>query len=116
MIVTNGRTLQQETKIRRTGLDGVVDGWVVSEAVGVLKPDPAIFHAAAALVGASPGDGAWVVGDSPQADIAGAHAVGVPSVPVANGRAWKEASYRPTHIAPDVAAAIRHVLRTGTQG
>lgn len=116
VIVTNGRTVQQETKIRRTGLDRLVDGWVVSEAVGAAKPDPEIFRAAAALVGASPYEHTWVVGDSPQADIAGAYAFGALSVWIAHGRAWTEASYRPTHTAPDVAAAIRHVLRSGTQG
>lgn len=116
VIVTNGRTLQQETKIRRTGLDRLVDGWVVSEAVGAAKPDPEIFRAAAALVGASPRERTWVVGDSARADIAGAYAFGAPSVWIANGRAWEEPSYRPTHTAPDVAAAIRHILRAEAQG
>lgn len=116
VIVTNGRTVQQETKIRRTGLDRLVDGWVVSEAVGVAKPDPGIFRAAAALVGAAPHDETWVVGDSPQADIAGAYAFGARNVWIANGRVWTEASYRPTHTAPDVAAAIHDVLGPGMQG
>lgn len=53
VIVTNGRVAQQEAKIRHTGLDGIVHGWVVSEAVGCKKPAPEIFRAAAAAVGAS---------------------------------------------------------------
>ena len=109
VIVTNGRVVQQETKIRNTGLDGLVQGWVISEAVGRKKPDPEIFRAAAAAVGA-PLTGAWVVGDSPHADIAGADALGLRSVWVANGRVWTDASCRPTHVARDVVSAIDHAI------
>jgi putative hydrolase of the HAD superfamily len=112
VIVTNGRTVQQETKIRRTGLDRLVRGWVVSEAVGHQKPEPEIFHAAAAVAGL-PLAGAWVVGDAAHADIAGADALGLRSVWVAHGRAWTEAAYRPTHVAADVTSAIDHVIGTG---
>ncbi|MEI5527610.1 HAD family hydrolase [Streptomyces brasiliscabiei] len=111
VIVTNGRTAQQEAKIRATGLDRLVRGWVVSEAVGHKKPAPEIFHAAAASAGL-PLTGAWVVGDSPQADIAGATGLGLPSVWVANGRTWPEDAPRPTHIAAAVTAAIDHVVGT----
>ncbi|MFM9596417.1 HAD family hydrolase [Streptomyces scabiei] len=114
VIVTNGRTVQQETKIRRTGLDRLVRGWVVSEAVGHRKPEPEIFHAAAA-VAALPLAGAWVVGDAAHADIAGADALGLRSVWVAHGRAWTQAAYRPTHVAADVTAAIDHVIGTGNR-
>ncbi len=73
----------------------------VVEAVGRKKPDPAIFHAAAADL-----DGAWVIGDSPHADIAGAWALGLTSVWVSGGRPWTEAAYRPTHTAADVVTAL----------
>ncbi|MFD0330425.1 HAD family hydrolase [Streptacidiphilus monticola] len=46
-IVTNGAVGPQEAKIRRTGLADLVDGWVVSEAVAIDKPDPRIFRMAA---------------------------------------------------------------------
>ncbi|MGI5458186.1 HAD family hydrolase [Streptomyces sp. CA-249302] len=108
VIVTNGRVAQQETKIRRTGLDRLVHGWVVSEAVGYKKPAPEVFEAAAAAVGAT-FDGAWVVGDSPHADIQGAVGIGVRSVWVSGGRPWTEAAYRPTRIASDTASALGHV-------
>ncbi|WP_435284108.1 HAD family hydrolase [Streptomyces koelreuteriae] len=111
VIVTNGRTAQQEAKIRNTGLDGLTHGWVVSEAVGHKKPAPEIFHAAAATVGASL-DGAWVIGDSAHADIAGAAAIGVPSVWVSAGRAWPEAALRPTRTSSDAASAIDSVVLT----
>ncbi|MGW2523348.1 HAD family hydrolase [Streptomyces sp. NPDC001617] len=108
VIVTNGRVAQQETKIRRTGLDRLVRGWVVSEALGCKKPAPEIFRAAADTVGASL-DGAWVIGDSAHADIQGAVGVGARSVWVSGDRPWPDVPYRPTHVTPDTAAAIRHV-------
>ncbi|KUL22806.1 hydrolase [Streptomyces regalis] len=111
VIVTNGRTVQQEAKIRNTGLDQLVHGWVVSEAVGHKKPEPEIFQAAAAVVGV-PLPGTWVIGDSPHADIAGAHALGLRSVWVTDGRPWTQGSYEPTHTAHDVASAIDHVIGT----
>ncbi|MFG2722888.1 HAD family hydrolase [Streptomyces sp. NPDC048416] len=109
VIVTNGRTSQQEAKIRTCGLDQLVQGWVVSEGVGYKKPDPRIFRAAAAAVGA-PLLGAWVIGDAPHADIAGADALGLRSVWVTDGRAWPQDGHRPTHVTGDVARAIHHVM------
>ncbi|WP_326771477.1 HAD family hydrolase [Streptomyces sp. NBC_01445] len=99
VIVTNGRTVQQEAKIRNTGLDQLVQGWVVSETIGHKKPEPEIFHAAAATVGI-PLPGAWVIGDSPHADIAGAEALGLRSVWVTDGRPWSQDSYQPTGLPP----------------
>ncbi|MEV6699248.1 HAD family hydrolase [Streptomyces sp. NPDC051453] len=110
VIVTNGRTVQQEAKIRNTGLDQLVQGWVVSESIGHKKPEPEIFHAAAATV-RLPLPGAWVIGDSPHADIAGAEALGLRSVWVTDGRPWSQDSYQPTHVAKDVASAISHATR-----
>ncbi|MGW6159614.1 HAD family hydrolase [Streptomyces sp. NPDC055144] len=111
VIVTNGRTVQQEAKIRNTGLDQLVQGWAISETVGHKKPEPEIFQVAAATV-STPLPGAWVIGDSPHADIAGADALGLRSVWVTDGRSWTQDSYRPTHVASDAASAISHALRT----
>lgn len=101
VIVTNGRTRQQEAKIRNTGLDRLVDGWVISEAAGRKKPDPAIFRAAAPDL-----DGAWMIGDSPHADIAGAVALGLTSVWISAGKPWTETAYHPTHTAADIVTAL----------
>ena len=111
VIVTNGRTVQQEAKIRNTGLDRLVHGWVISEAAGHRKPEPEIFHLAAALAGA-PLDGSWMIGDSALADVGGARGVGARSAWVSGGRPWTETRCRPTFTAPDTASAIRRA--TGT--
>ena len=108
-IVTNGTGPQQYTKIRNTGLDRLVDGWVTSGDTALQKPDPRIFAAAAERVGADL-DGAWMIGDSPRHDIAGAHALGLSSVWIGTGEWPPEADFRPTHTARDAASAIRYVL------
>ncbi|GLZ78886.1 hypothetical protein Afil01_36930 [Actinorhabdospora filicis] len=105
VIVTNGLVDQQTGKIRNAGLDVLVDGWTVSEGVGAKKPAPAIFHAAAASIGASL-DGAWVIGDRDDADIAGAHALGLSSVWIHLGRDWTLPGLAPTRTAATVAEAI----------
>ncbi|WP_051166284.1 HAD family hydrolase [Amycolatopsis orientalis] len=46
-IVTNGMQDNQLAKLRRTGLLNAVDGYCISAAVGLRKPDPRIFHLAA---------------------------------------------------------------------
>jgi len=59
-----------------TGPGVEVDTVVDSEVVGVAKPDPKIFEIALERVGAAP-DRAIHVGDTPGADVDGAHAAGV---------------------------------------
>ncbi|MFI7336505.1 HAD family hydrolase [Streptomyces sp. NPDC050085] len=110
VIVTNGRTHQQTVKIRRTGLDLLVDSWVISEAVGHKKPAPEIFHAAAAGRSLR---AAWMVGDSAPADVGGAGALGVRTVWVSRGRSWAERDFTPTRVAADAATAIGLVVGSG---
>jgi len=108
-VVTNGPTDQQQRKMRHTGLDQHVDATVISGAVGVTKPDRAIFALAAEQTGVSL-TGAWMIGDSPAADIRGARAAGINSVWLHRGRSWPIAEFRPTLEADSCAAAIELVL------
>jgi putative hydrolase of the HAD superfamily len=78
-VVTNNLLEEQQNKLEYCGLAPLVDALVASEDVGVSKPDPAIFRIALDRVGASKQD-AVMVGDSWQADIAGAHAAGIRAV------------------------------------
>jgi putative hydrolase of the HAD superfamily len=112
VVVTNGRTRQQERKLAVSGLDREVAGWAVSQAVGHRKPEREIFAAAAASVGARLEDAGWVVGDSAQADIAGADRLGLPSVWLHLGRRWPaDLPYKPTRIADDLPSAVGHLRR-----
>jgi putative hydrolase of the HAD superfamily len=54
--------------------------------------------------------GAWMVGDSPEADIGGAAAVGLPSVWLHRGRRWSDTRYMPTRSVDGLIAAVATVL------
>lgn len=75
-VVTNNRTTEQEEKLDFLGMSGLVDVLVTSEAVGVLKPDPAIYQVALARLQARPAE-TVMVGDNWVADVVGALAVGI---------------------------------------
>jgi putative hydrolase of the HAD superfamily len=109
VIVTNGFVRWQEEKIRHTGLDQLVAGWIVSEGAGVRKPDRRIFELAAASVGATLDDGGWMVGDHPEYDIAGGAAAGLDTIWISRGLPWPS-SQPPTLIAVDFPAAINLLL------
>ena len=108
-VVTNGTVSQQEDKLRRTGLDQEVSGWVISEGAGVRKPDPEIFRLAAALA-QRPLDGAWMIGDSAEADIGGARNAGLPGIWLHRGRPWPLPEFRPAHAADSFPQAVRIAL------
>ena len=108
-VVTNGTVAQQERKLRHTGLDREVAGWVVSEGVGLRKPDPAIFQVAAARAGQSLA-GAMMIGDSAQADVGGARAAGVRAVWLHRGRPWPLTAFEPDHVADSFPHAVDIVL------
>jgi putative hydrolase of the HAD superfamily len=109
VVVSNGTVRQDGTKIRRTGLDRYVADWVISEEVGVSKPNPRIFALAAERARMRL-RGAWVVGDSPEADIGGAAAIGLPSVWLHRGRSWMESRFAPTRIVDGFLPALAIVL------
>jgi FMN phosphatase YigB (HAD superfamily) len=105
-IITNGMVDNQEGKIRRTGLDALVDGWVISEATGHRKPSPEAFAALSKQLDC-PLEG-WMVGDSLELDIAGGAGVGLHTAWIDDGS--DPADYRPDLIVDSVAAAAAHIL------
>jgi putative hydrolase of the HAD superfamily len=109
MVVTNGETRVQEKIIRRTGLDRYLADWVISESVDVRKPSPRIFQIAAERVRMRLRN-AWLIGDSPEADIGGAAAIGIPSVWLHRGRRWLDRRFTPTRVSDGFIAAVAAVL------
>lgn len=109
VVVTNGSVAQQERKLLHTGLDRCVDGWVISEGVGIRKPDPAIFTHALAMTGDEPAS-AWMIGDSATHDVRGAQAVGVHSVWLGRGRPWPDGLEPPDHVADTLTDAVDRAL------
>ncbi len=62
--------------LERAGMTGFFEHIVYSQAVGVAKPDPRIFHEALQRFAVAPGD-TWHIGDNVVADIEGARGVGI---------------------------------------
>ena len=109
VVVTNGQAEVQDGRIRRTGLDRYIADWVISERAGVSKPNPRIFALAAQRVRMRLG-GAWVVGDSPEADIGGAAAMGLPSVWLHRGRDWTDNRFAPTKVVGNVIQGLSAIM------
>jgi 2-haloacid dehalogenase len=70
-IVTNGFSLVQAVKYELSGLKNWCDCFVVSESVGLAKPDPRIFEMALMQLGAM-AEHTLMVGDSLNSDYRGA--------------------------------------------
>jgi HAD superfamily hydrolase (TIGR01549 family) len=85
----------------RHRLAGFLDPIIVSEALGLRKPHPALIRAGLTGLGLGP-DEVLFVGDTFNEDIAGAHAAGVDA-------AWIDAKGRGV---PDDGPRPRYVLRT----
>jgi putative hydrolase of the HAD superfamily len=109
VVVTNGESRVQTEKMVRTGLIRQVAGYVISEDVGVRKPNPRIFAIAAERMGRRL-SGAWLIGDSPEVDIGGANALGIPSAWIRRGREWPEQRFAPTYRCDGVIEAVATVL------
>lgn len=86
-IVTNGKKDFQQKNLEALGIATYFESVVISEAVGVKKPDPAIFLHAAEKLGVLPKE-CLFVGDHPDIDVAGAEAVGMTGVWRVNSM-WK---------------------------
>ena len=86
-IVTNGSSDIQLRSLLALNLDRLVDDYIISEAVGLRKPDARIFHLAARNLSVRTTDCIFV-GDSPVADIQGAKQVGMKTIWFPNGAVW----------------------------
>jgi HAD superfamily hydrolase (TIGR01549 family) len=89
-VVTNNTQVEQEEKLRILGMSHLIDALVVSETVGVAKPDPAIFAVALGQLGCDAKD-AVMLGDSWAADVLGVRAAGIRAI-------WLN---RHGHVCPD---------------
>lgn len=78
-LITNGPTDIQQPKIDLLGIESHFNFVLISESVGIWKPDPEIFWMGLEIAGVDPEDAIYV-GDSPTADVPGARAAGMTAV------------------------------------
>lgn len=70
-IITNGFTELQRVRLEKTGLKNVFSPVIISEQVGIAKPDVGIFEHALAYMGDLKREQVLMVGDNPHSDILG---------------------------------------------
>lgn len=78
-ILSNGFSELQSSKMQSSGIDGYFDGVILSEDIGVNKPNPEIFQHALRMAGVDAAD-ALMIGDNLEVDIEGAYRVGIDQV------------------------------------
>jgi putative hydrolase of the HAD superfamily len=78
-IITNGLTEVQKAKIRKTGLDKIFDTVIISEEMGVKKPDTQIFNIALERIGVR-ADESMFVGDHLHNDVGGSQSAGMKGI------------------------------------
>ena len=77
VIVTNGIKSVQHSRLEGSGIKDYIDDIVISEEVGVSKPDPKIFDIAMDKLGHSSKEDIIMIGDSLTSDMRGAVNAGI---------------------------------------
>lgn len=101
-IVTNGIELVQRGRIARSGAAELFRAVIISEVLGIAKPDPRFFRAAAEAI-SLPTEDLLCVGDNPAVDVAGARAAGMDACWYSpQGKPWPGPGEPPTLIIKDL--------------
>ncbi|MBR5764134.1 MAG: HAD-IA family hydrolase, partial [Bacteroidaceae bacterium] len=91
-ILSNGFKEVQYYKFAHSGLQDCFAHTIISEEVGINKPQPEIFRIALDLNGVT-ADEAVMIGDSYSSDIAGAKAAGIDQIWLHKGETDETATY-----------------------
>ena len=75
--VTNGTRIAQENKIRKSGLDRLLDHVFISENIGAEKPSVAFFEGVWSKIGRFVPEEVLIIGDSLTSDIKGGNNAGI---------------------------------------
>ncbi len=101
-LVTNGLSMVQRGRLAGAGITGLFKALLISEEIGISKPDPAFFRRAAAELGLQPAE-VLCVGDNPATDVRGALAAGIDACWYCPGGAqWHLGEPRPTLVVRDL--------------
>ena len=76
-LITNGLATVQRSRLAKSGMADCFEAVIISEEVGVAKPDPRYFEVAFEQMGYPPKELALVIGDSLTSDMRGANLYGV---------------------------------------
>lgn len=104
MLITNGFQKVQKPRLARSGIENYFESVVVSDEVGVAKPDPQIFDHSFATMGHPNKADVLIIGDSLSSDIKGGRNYGIDTC-------W----YNPTAKARPDQLPITHEVKTLAQ-
>ena len=100
-ILSNGFHELQRHKMQSAGLDGYFNDIILSDDIGILKPDARLFQHALKVANATVAD-SLMIGDSWESDVAGAAAIGMHQAyfcPKANTSSFP---FQPTYLITDL--------------
>lgn len=101
-LITNGKTNIQYGKIDQLGIRENFDLILVSEEVGIKKPDPRIYELALNKLHIQPEE-CLFIGDHPVNDVEGAVKAGIPAIWMKVNQPWRD------HISAKPLHAIQHL-------
>ena len=105
-IISNGFKEVQYYKFEHSGLASYFTHTIISEEVGINKPQPGIFEIALERNGIT-ADEAVMIGDSYSSDIAGAQAAGIDQIWVRKEGAKELTNERATYIVSNVSEILK---------
>ena len=76
-LITNGLKEVQRRRLAGSGLAGFFQAVIVSDEIGLVKPDPAFFRFTLEQLSPRPAEEVLVIGDNPHSDIQGGHNAGL---------------------------------------
>jgi putative hydrolase of the HAD superfamily len=111
-VVTNGPTHGQRRKIEVLGLQQRLAAVLISEELGIAKPDERIFHAAAQALGVEL-EACMFIGDNPLKDVCAAAALGMRAVWFRATLPWPEDLAQPAETIGSFPEVLRLLDHTG---
>lgn len=96
-IITNGLSEVQNSRLQISGLKDLIGPIVISDTIGVAKPEAAFFDYTFDLIGKPMPEDVLVIGDTLNSDIRGGIAYGVDTCWYNYYQGANETTYRPTY-------------------
>ncbi|HEX55491.1 MAG: haloacid dehalogenase [Candidatus Altiarchaeales archaeon] len=109
-VITDGIAVKQWEKLIRLGLQHFFDSVIISEEIGIEKPNPEMFKIAARKIKCKPEE-AIMVGDRIDKDIVGANKVGMLTVQLMHGKHMDEIPKNPDEEPDYIISNLRDILK-----
>ncbi len=104
-IITNGPTGLQNLTTDTLNLRQYVDCVIVSETVGIKKPDTEVYKIALTELNQSTHD-VWFVGDNPATDLLGAYKMDMTTVWIRGHHDWGNQPFQPDYTVDNISELL----------